>query len=76
VPTPDLGELRALCAEALADYKAPDRLVIVDQLPLTAMAKVDKRALSDHVGAAAPTGDAMARPHRTTTTAPNAKVGS
>jgi acyl-CoA synthetase (AMP-forming)/AMP-acid ligase II len=75
-PTLELGALRALCLAALADYKAPDRLVIVDQLPLTAMAKVDKRALSDHVGAAAPTGDAMARPHRTTTTAPNAKVGS
>jgi acyl-CoA synthetase (AMP-forming)/AMP-acid ligase II len=43
---PDLPALRALCTARLADYKAPDRLVIVDQLPLTAMAKVDKRALS------------------------------
>ena len=29
----------------LADYKAPDRLQIVDQLPVNAMMKVDKKAL-------------------------------
>ncbi len=50
VAPPDLAELRALCTSRLADYKAPDRLVIVDQLPLTAMAKVDKRALNAKVG--------------------------
>ncbi len=50
VEPPDLDELRVLCASRLADYKAPDRLVIVDQLPLTAMAKVDKRALNAKVG--------------------------
>jgi len=50
VVPPELAELRALCASRLADYKAPDRLVIVDQLPLTAMAKVDKRALNAKVG--------------------------
>jgi acyl-CoA synthetase (AMP-forming)/AMP-acid ligase II len=50
-PAPELAELRALCRPRLADYKAPDRLVIVDQLPLTAMAKVDKRALSDRLAA-------------------------
>jgi acyl-CoA synthetase (AMP-forming)/AMP-acid ligase II len=46
---PSLEELRSWCRERLADYKAPDRLVIMDQLPLTAMAKVDKRALADRL---------------------------
>jgi acyl-CoA synthetase (AMP-forming)/AMP-acid ligase II len=46
---PSLEELRALCREHLADYKAPDRLVVVDDLPLTSMLKVDKRALRDRV---------------------------
>lgn len=42
---PDLEELRAwICAE-LADYKAPDRLFVVDALPLTPMGKVDTGAL-------------------------------
>ena len=27
-------------------YKAPDCLVLVDELPLTAMSKIDKRALA------------------------------
>jgi acyl-CoA synthetase (AMP-forming)/AMP-acid ligase II len=42
---PDLHELRAHCRAALADYKAPDRLEIIDALPLTSIGKVDKRAL-------------------------------
>ncbi len=42
---PQLGELREWCRARIADYKAPDRLVIVDALPVTAMHKVDKVAL-------------------------------
>ncbi len=42
-----LAEVRAAVGAALADYKAPDRLVAVDALPLTSMMKVDKRALAD-----------------------------
>jgi acyl-CoA synthetase (AMP-forming)/AMP-acid ligase II len=38
---PDLASLRAHCAERLSDYKAPDALVVVDELPLTPMMKVD-----------------------------------
>jgi acyl-CoA synthetase (AMP-forming)/AMP-acid ligase II len=38
---PDLAELRAHCAGKLSDYKAPDALVVVDELPLTPMMKVD-----------------------------------
>jgi len=42
---PALDELRSWCQERLADYKAPDRIVVLDELPRTAMLKVDKRAL-------------------------------
>ena len=42
---PTLAELRAWVAADLADYKAPDRLVVVDELPLTAMMKIDKATL-------------------------------
>ena len=37
--------LRAWCRDRLADYKSPDRVVLVDDLPVTAMMKIDKRAL-------------------------------
>ncbi|HYU39554.1 MAG TPA: AMP-binding protein [Acidimicrobiia bacterium] len=43
---PTLETLRAWCRDRLADYKAPDRLELVDDLPLTSMLKVDKRALA------------------------------
>ena len=33
--------------ERLADYKAPDRLEIVAELPMTSMLKIDKRALGE-----------------------------
>jgi acyl-CoA synthetase (AMP-forming)/AMP-acid ligase II len=50
VPAPgehlDLDELRAFVKERLADYKAPDVLVLVDSLPLTSIGKVDKKALA------------------------------
>ena len=42
---PTLGELRAFVRERLADYKAPDALVVLDALPLTNLGKVDKRRL-------------------------------
>jgi acyl-CoA synthetase (AMP-forming)/AMP-acid ligase II len=43
---PDLAALRAFTCDHLADYKAPDRLFVLDALPITAMGKVDKRALA------------------------------
>jgi acyl-CoA synthetase (AMP-forming)/AMP-acid ligase II len=43
---PELAELRAYCARSLSDYKAPDALVVVDELPLTPMMKVDPVALA------------------------------
>jgi acyl-CoA synthetase (AMP-forming)/AMP-acid ligase II len=48
-PSPD--ELRAWCRERLANYKAPDRVVMMEDLPLTSMLKVDKRALAARLGA-------------------------
>jgi acyl-CoA synthetase (AMP-forming)/AMP-acid ligase II len=39
---PALDELRAWCRARLADYKAPDRLLVVPELPTNAMAKVIK----------------------------------
>jgi len=43
---PDLDGVRRACRGRLADYKAPDRLYLVGELPVTAMAKIDKRALA------------------------------
>ncbi len=42
---PEVEELRAWCRTTLADYKAPDLVYVVEALPLTAMAKVDRAAL-------------------------------
>lgn len=42
---PTLEDLRNHVRGELADYKAPDRMVLFDALPLTAMMKVDKAAL-------------------------------
>jgi acyl-CoA synthetase (AMP-forming)/AMP-acid ligase II len=42
---PGLDDLRAWCRRRLADYKAPDRLERLTELPLTSMLKVDKQAL-------------------------------
>jgi len=43
---PELAVLRAHCAARLSDYKAPDALVVVDELPLTPMMKVDTGRLA------------------------------
>ena len=55
-PDPErlLADLRATARAALADYKAPDRVVVVDSLPLTSMMKVDKRTLADRAASAPP----------------------
>ncbi len=53
--TPDAAELRAWCARRLADYKAPDRVEFVDELPLTSMMKVDKLALARRAAELPPT---------------------
>lgn len=52
--TPDgaplLDDLRAYAATRIAGYKLPEALVVVDELPLTTMDKVDRRALRARVG--------------------------
>jgi len=60
-PDPEelLAGLRSTAKATLADYKAPDRVVVLDRLPLTSMMKVDKRALADQ--AAQDTNGAHAR---------------
>jgi acyl-CoA synthetase (AMP-forming)/AMP-acid ligase II len=49
MPAPTLDELRTFAAPHVAAYKLPEALHIVDALPLTAMEKVDRRALVDEV---------------------------
>jgi acyl-CoA synthetase (AMP-forming)/AMP-acid ligase II len=51
-PVPTLEELREWCRRKLADYKAPDRLLAVDELPLTPMLKVDRQALAAEIAEA------------------------
>jgi acyl-CoA synthetase (AMP-forming)/AMP-acid ligase II len=43
---PDLDDLRRFAAGQLAAYKLPEDLVVVADLPLTAMEKLDRRALA------------------------------
>jgi acyl-CoA synthetase (AMP-forming)/AMP-acid ligase II len=44
---PTLADLRDHVTANLADYKAPDELLVVDELPLTPMLKPDRVAVSD-----------------------------
>jgi acyl-CoA synthetase (AMP-forming)/AMP-acid ligase II len=43
---PSPSELRSFGADQLAAYKLPEAVVVVDALPLTAMGKLDRRALA------------------------------
>jgi acyl-CoA synthetase (AMP-forming)/AMP-acid ligase II len=47
---PALDELRRFAGERLAAYKLPEAVAVVDALPLTAMQKLDRRALRDQFG--------------------------
>ncbi|CAB4963871.1 unannotated protein [freshwater metagenome] len=44
---PTLEALRSWLKNKLADYKAPERIVIMNELPLTSMLKVDKKTLTE-----------------------------
>ena len=50
---PDLAAVRARVTAQLADYKAPDVVIALDALPVTAMGKIDKLALVPAAAAAA-----------------------
>jgi non-ribosomal peptide synthetase component E (peptide arylation enzyme) len=39
--------MREWTKRSVADYKAPDLIKIVSELPLTSVGKVDKRVLAD-----------------------------
>jgi acyl-CoA synthetase (AMP-forming)/AMP-acid ligase II len=45
-PAPTLDELKQWTRTSLADYKAPDKLKVVDEIPRNAMGKIDRRALA------------------------------
>jgi len=42
----DPDALREWCRARLAGYKTPERVIVVNELPVTAMMKIDKRALA------------------------------
>jgi acyl-CoA synthetase (AMP-forming)/AMP-acid ligase II len=44
-PAPDVDAVRHHVASELASYKTPDIVVVTDELPLTTIGKIDKRAL-------------------------------
>jgi acyl-CoA synthetase (AMP-forming)/AMP-acid ligase II len=45
--SPTLAMMREWTKRSVADYKAPDLIKIVSELPLTSVGKVDKRVLAD-----------------------------
>ncbi len=51
---PTLDELRSFAAPRLARFKLPEAIAVVDDLPLTAMHKLDRRAVEAMVGSPAP----------------------
>jgi acyl-CoA synthetase (AMP-forming)/AMP-acid ligase II len=50
-PAPTLDSLRAHGRSRLATHKLPEALVLIDELPRTAMEKIDRRALAHLVAA-------------------------
>jgi acyl-CoA synthetase (AMP-forming)/AMP-acid ligase II len=50
-PPPDLAGLRSFASDRLASYKLPDRVELVEALPLTPMDKIDRRTLKQAHGA-------------------------
>jgi non-ribosomal peptide synthetase component E (peptide arylation enzyme) len=45
---PTLDDLRTFARSRLAAYKLPEAIRVIERLPLTAMDKVDRRALARH----------------------------
>ncbi|MCE9547714.1 MAG: acyl--CoA ligase [Planctomycetia bacterium] len=48
---PSPAELRAFVAERIAAYKVPDKITILDELPLNATGKVDRKKLHAQINA-------------------------
>jgi non-ribosomal peptide synthetase component E (peptide arylation enzyme) len=53
-PAPTLDQLRQHAGDRLAAYKLPEAVHVVDALPLTAMEKIDRRALARAVATTPP----------------------
>ena len=70
VPAPGVDAARrprrvpGLCRGRLADYKAPDRVVVVDALPVNPMLKIDKDALAACVAESVTPPIVLAQPAR------------
>ncbi len=45
---PTLDELRSFAGEHISSYKLPEAIRLVDELPLTAGQKVDRRGLANN----------------------------
>jgi len=68
VPGPQLGQLRAfLTQQGVARFKLPDRLEIVDELPVNAVGKLDRRALRSDITQKLRAGGARTWPRTPTT---------
>jgi len=52
---PEGEALKAWCRSYITTYKLPDRVLVVDPLPLTSMDKIDKRALAQKAQSRSPT---------------------
>jgi acyl-CoA synthetase (AMP-forming)/AMP-acid ligase II len=50
-PAPTVAALKAFAGDRLAAFKLPESLVVVDRLPVTAMEKLDRRALATRAAA-------------------------
>ncbi|HVX18532.1 MAG TPA: class I adenylate-forming enzyme family protein [Acidimicrobiales bacterium] len=48
VASPSLDDLRSFAADRLAHHKLPEAMRVVDELPLTAVHKLDRRRLAAH----------------------------
>jgi acyl-CoA synthetase (AMP-forming)/AMP-acid ligase II len=58
---PTVDALRTFVGERLADYKAPEVVIVMDALPMTSMGKIDKQALLPRAAEAAEKWERPAR---------------
>jgi len=54
-----VDDLRRWVGERLADYKVPDRVVVLEEMPLTPLGKIDRRALATWAASSSPAPGAV-----------------